>query len=218
MSDIIIVRAEEKDAELIAIISRETFYDTYAALNTAALAFVGFTAAYKIWNNFKDIEAAKQKQLEENPESKKSKMIRGYDEIINDPNRSAFARHAASALQAGIIRNTQIFGDHTIGTKEYPTEQEYYKDKRTSFLGAGEYKGQSGGGAINENSYLGKMFAPKNETQLTYAPNIVMPAGGIGSMSKDDIMAILKENTDSLMRQLNNEARRQQSMSYGTPH
>ncbi len=36
MSDIIIVRAEEKDAELIAIISRETFYDTYAALNTAA--------------------------------------------------------------------------------------------------------------------------------------------------------------------------------------
>jgi ribosomal protein S18 acetylase RimI-like enzyme len=36
MSEIQIVQAEAKDAELIAIISRETFYDTYAAENTAA--------------------------------------------------------------------------------------------------------------------------------------------------------------------------------------
>lgn len=36
MSEIQIVKAETKDAELIAIISRETFYDTYAAENTAA--------------------------------------------------------------------------------------------------------------------------------------------------------------------------------------
>lgn len=36
MSEIQIVKAETKDAELIAIVSRETFYDTYAAENTAA--------------------------------------------------------------------------------------------------------------------------------------------------------------------------------------
>ncbi|MCX6206253.1 MAG: GNAT family N-acetyltransferase [Bacteroidetes bacterium] len=36
MSEIQIVQAEIKDAELIAIVSRETFYDTYAAENTAA--------------------------------------------------------------------------------------------------------------------------------------------------------------------------------------
>jgi ribosomal protein S18 acetylase RimI-like enzyme len=36
MSDIKIVRAGINEAELIAIISRETFYDTYAAENTAA--------------------------------------------------------------------------------------------------------------------------------------------------------------------------------------
>jgi ribosomal protein S18 acetylase RimI-like enzyme len=36
MSEIKIVQAGINDAELIAIISRETFYDTYAAENTAA--------------------------------------------------------------------------------------------------------------------------------------------------------------------------------------
>jgi len=36
MSKIEIVRAEKKDAELIAIISRETFYDTYSEQNTDA--------------------------------------------------------------------------------------------------------------------------------------------------------------------------------------
>lgn len=36
MSDIKIIRAGIHEAELIAIISRETFYDTYAAENTAA--------------------------------------------------------------------------------------------------------------------------------------------------------------------------------------
>ncbi len=36
MSEILIVKAEAKDAALIASISRETFYDTYAADNTAA--------------------------------------------------------------------------------------------------------------------------------------------------------------------------------------
>jgi ribosomal protein S18 acetylase RimI-like enzyme len=36
MLEIQIVKAETKDAELIAIVSRETFYDTYAAENTAA--------------------------------------------------------------------------------------------------------------------------------------------------------------------------------------
>jgi diamine N-acetyltransferase len=36
MSEIKIVQAGKQEAELIAIISRETFYDTYAAENTAA--------------------------------------------------------------------------------------------------------------------------------------------------------------------------------------
>ena len=160
--------------------------------------------------------------MEENPNSQKSKLIRGYDEIINDPNKGWLKRYLAQKVQAGIIRNTQLFGDNSPGAEMGRDKMGFVQfgggKTGVPVPGSGiDYnygwrgKDQSNGSAL-ENTLLSP---PPTSPQITYAPNIVIPGGSAGGLTKAEIEALFKENSASLTERLLAEIQRKKNLSYG---
>lgn len=191
-----------------------------AGLAGSVAGIFGAVASLMIWKEFMDSDEAKKEQVEMAPESEKTRLIKGYDEIINDPNTGWFKRFMAKTMQASIVRNTQFFGDYSEGSNNQAKGYGFLginPDEMTPPKGMKDYNygwrppGYVPSKTAGYENNSGQMSW--NGSSFTYSPNISL--GDVGALNKEDVEGILKENSEQLYDTLQQIARRKNNLNYG---
>ncbi len=181
-------------------IAAGTFFTAFASITASLLI------GKEILTKFSH-EAEKQKNL--NPNSEKSRLIKGYDSIIENPETGVIKRNMARLMKAGIGGNTFLFGDKSEGSG--------FDVKRKKDA----YDWAHGGREASEARYKANSSFYYNKANgggapITYSPTINITGNGVnGEVTKENISALLRGNIDELVGMLRRENDRQGNMSYG---